>query len=169
MKEQMKSKNRLKQTKGICTRHNPSVIGKASTAGITLIALVITVIVLLILAGVSISAITGNESAMEKAKQAKTANEKADELDTLKLAVVEAVSRGLTGTVTQENLQAALNGVSGFSMTSNGDGTFTVTGSKGEYTVTENGSVTRKNGLTLNTRSLSVTEGSTGTITATLS
>ena len=37
--------------------------------GITLIALVITIIVLLILAGVTINAIVGNESAMEKAAQ----------------------------------------------------------------------------------------------------
>ena len=40
--------------------------------GITLIALVITIIVLLILAGVTINAIVGNESSMEKAKEAKT-------------------------------------------------------------------------------------------------
>lgn len=37
---------------------------------ITLIALVITIVVLLILAGVSINAITGNESTMEKAREA---------------------------------------------------------------------------------------------------
>ena len=43
--------------------------------GITLIALVITIIVLLILAGVTINAIIGNESAMEKAKKAKEEHE----------------------------------------------------------------------------------------------
>ena len=42
-----------------------------SNKGITLIALIITIIVLLILAGVTIAAINGNESAMDKAKQAK--------------------------------------------------------------------------------------------------
>ena len=52
--------------------------------GITLIALVITIIVLLILAGVTINAIVGNESAMEKAKEARTENEKGNELDTIK-------------------------------------------------------------------------------------
>lgn len=43
--------------------------------GITLIALVITVIVLLILAGVSISMLTGNNSIITKAGEAKTATE----------------------------------------------------------------------------------------------
>ena len=43
--------------------------------GITLIALVITIIVLLILAGVTINAIIGNESVMEKAKKAKEEHE----------------------------------------------------------------------------------------------
>ena len=45
--------------------------------GITLIALVITVIVLLILAGVSISMLTGNNSIITKAGEAKTATDDA--------------------------------------------------------------------------------------------
>ncbi|MBO6244022.1 MAG: hypothetical protein J6O41_05615, partial [Clostridia bacterium] len=43
---------------------------KSKTSGITLIALIITIIVLLILAGVTISAINGNENTMEKANEA---------------------------------------------------------------------------------------------------
>ena len=49
--------------------------------GITLIALIITIIVLLILAGVTINAIMSNESAMEKAKQAKEENDIANAKD----------------------------------------------------------------------------------------
>ena len=56
--------------KGISTRHNPSVIGKTSTAGITLIALVITIIVLLILAGVTIATLTGDNGILTKAQEA---------------------------------------------------------------------------------------------------
>lgn len=41
---------RLNNSKGISTRHNPSVRIKDSTAGITLIAFIITIIVLIILA-----------------------------------------------------------------------------------------------------------------------
>ena len=52
-------KRNLKKNAEINTRYNPFVIAKASTAGITLIALVITIIVLIILAGVSINMILG--------------------------------------------------------------------------------------------------------------
>ena len=78
---------------------------KKNNKGITLIALVITIIVLLILAGVAISAIIGNESAMEKAKQAKLEDEKGNELDTIKLAVVDGISIGDTGLLTLDNLK----------------------------------------------------------------
>ena len=89
---------------------NMTKLKNNNSKGITLIALVITVIVLLILAGVSISAITGNESAMEKAKQAKTANENADILDSMKLAVVSAVANGTDGRLNGNNLAEALKG-----------------------------------------------------------
>jgi len=45
-----KVNNKKERNRGIYTRHNPSVNGKPSTAGITLIALIVTIIVLLILA-----------------------------------------------------------------------------------------------------------------------
>ena len=45
--------------------------------GITLIALVITIIVLLILAGVSIATLTGDNGILTKATSAKTSTEKA--------------------------------------------------------------------------------------------
>lgn len=48
---------------------------KEENKGITLIALVITIIVLLILAGISISMLTGNNSIITKAGEAKTATE----------------------------------------------------------------------------------------------
>ena len=79
--------------------------------GITLIALVITVIVLLILAGVTINAIVGNENAMEKAKQARTENAEASELDEIKLAIVNAIAKGNDGKLWDENLRMALRGI----------------------------------------------------------
>lgn len=57
-----------------------------NTKGITLIALIITIIVLLILAGVTIAAITGNESAPNKAAQARIANERGEISDELALS-----------------------------------------------------------------------------------
>ena len=78
---------------------------------ITLIALVITIIVLLILAGVTINSIVGNENAMEKAKQAKEANESANELDTIKLAVTDAIVKETDGLVHLDKLNESLVGL----------------------------------------------------------
>ncbi len=58
--------------------------------GITLIALVITIIVLLILAGVSIATLTGDNGILTKAQTAKTETEKASEEEQIKLAAMNA-------------------------------------------------------------------------------
>ena len=52
---------------------------KKSINGITLIALVITIIVLLILAGVSIATLTGENGILTRANNAKTNTEQAEE------------------------------------------------------------------------------------------
>ena len=49
---------------------------KSNSKGITLIALVITIIVLLILAGVTINTLFGQNGIMQKANKAKIENEK---------------------------------------------------------------------------------------------
>ena len=71
--------------KAISTRHNPSVRIKDSTAGITLIALVITIIVLLILAGVAISMLSGENGILTQAQQAKEKYESAAEEEQFRL------------------------------------------------------------------------------------
>ena len=58
-----------------------------SNKGITLVALVITIIVLLILAGVSISLVVGDNGIMTRAKDAGTKTNEADALESFKLAV----------------------------------------------------------------------------------
>ena len=55
--------------------------------GITLIALVITIIVLLILAGVSIAMLTGNNGILKQAGNAQTATREADIKEAISLAV----------------------------------------------------------------------------------
>lgn len=57
--------------------------------GITLIALVITIIVLLILAGVTINTLFGQNGIMQKANKAKIENEKKEIEEVLKLAVTD--------------------------------------------------------------------------------
>ena len=53
----------------------------SNQTGITLIALVVTIVVLLILAGVSVNALFGNSGIIEKAKEAQNAMDKAKEND----------------------------------------------------------------------------------------
>ena len=55
--------------------------------GITLIALVVTIIVLLILAGVSIAMLTGDNGILTQSKNAKTDTEKAEAVERINLAL----------------------------------------------------------------------------------
>ena len=75
--------------------------------GITLIALVITIIVLLILAGVTVVTLTGDNGLLQKATTAKEANEEAKELELIKLAVSAAQVAG-EGKLNTTNLKNGL-------------------------------------------------------------
>ena len=59
-----------------------------SNRGITLIALVITIIVLLILAGITIASLTGNNAIISKSGEAKNASEIANEKEELEVEVI---------------------------------------------------------------------------------
>ena len=76
--------------------------------GITLIALVVTIIVLLILAGISISMLTGQNGILNRASEAKNLNGIAQNGELVKLSAMDALSQGL-GTITDANLKTALN------------------------------------------------------------
>ena len=65
-------------------------INKQNNRGITLIALVITIIVLLILAGVSISMLTGSNGILTQASNAKQATEESTEKEKRQLSQIEA-------------------------------------------------------------------------------
>ena len=74
-----------------------------TTEGITLIALVITIIVLLILAGVAIATLTGDNGILKKAGDAKTQTEQAKEDENLKIAI--AGSYGTDGKLNLKDLK----------------------------------------------------------------
>ena len=65
------------------------MINKKRNSGITLIALVITIIVLLILAGVTVATLTGDNGLLNKAGEAKNASEQANLEEEVKLALIE--------------------------------------------------------------------------------
>ena len=73
--------------------------------GITLIALVITIIILLILAGISISMLTGQNGILNRTQEAKVKNEKsqAQEEVTIALNYLQIENETSSTTLTQEN------------------------------------------------------------------
>ena len=72
--------------------------------GITLIALVITIIVLLILAGVSIAMLTGQNGILTQAQSAKTTNENKSAEEKVKLAIMAAKSQSTDGSLELDKL-----------------------------------------------------------------
>ena len=88
----MKTKLKIKQEKGI-----------------TLIALVVTIVVLLILAGVSISLVLNNNGVISKAKDAKYSTEKGQAQDEVNLAIHYLQIEDATSTLTQEEKYWKMN------------------------------------------------------------
>ena len=110
-------------------RRNKIVKEIKRKSGITLIALVITIIVLLILAGVSIATLTGENGILSRANDAKTETEEAEEREAIQLAYAGAVAekRG-TGDVTADDLNTEFG--------TNGTSATATDGANGEITVT---------------------------------
>ena len=115
--------------------------------GITLIALVITIIVLLILAGVSIAMLTGQNGILTQANNAKNETEQANAKEKVESAVIATMSQSKRGTLDADKLVAEITNnyggtatktgtgfpvnttVDGKSFTIDGDGNVTSTGS----------------------------------------
>ena len=85
--------------------------------GITLIALVITIIVLLILAGITIATLTGENGLLTRAEQAKTATETAGLEEQLKLEVLASI--GEDGEINVTTLKTNLSTNLGATATGN--------------------------------------------------
>ena len=83
---------------------------KYDKRGITLIALVITIIVLLILAGISIAMLTGENGILTQARNAKNKTEEAEEKEKIQLAMYEAqLVAGGYQDLTEENVQKEID------------------------------------------------------------
>ena len=120
--------------------------------GITLIALVVTIVVLLILAGVSISMLTGENGIITQAQQSKLQTEigKEKEYITLSVSTIrgDKIARGDTSEITSSELQTEINKYTD-EATVTGSGTLTVTYESGRsYEVEQDGSITQKEELT---------------------
>ena len=82
--------------------------GLSKERGITLIALVVTIVVLLILAGVSINLVLGNNGIITKAKESRTETRMSQIDEQVKLAIGDAYADGI-GSITDSGLKSALN------------------------------------------------------------
>ena len=101
--------------------------------GITLIALVVTVVVLIILAGVSINAVLGDNGIIKKANQAASVTKEAEVKEAINRTILEFYLTDDYETL-EDFLKAKAEDGSIDSVTKNADGTLTV--KKGEYSVT---------------------------------
>ena len=101
--------------------------------GITLIALVVTVVVLIILAGVSINAVLGDNGIIKKANQAASVTKEAEVKEAINRTILEFYLTNDYETL-EDFLKAKAEDESIDSVTKNADGTLTV--KKGEYSVT---------------------------------
>ncbi len=134
---------------------------KEAQKGITLIALVITIIVLLILAGVSIAMLTGQNGILTQAQNAKTTTENKSAEEKVKLAVMGA--RADDGTLTVGKLRTEL---ANYGVTVEGD-TFPVTATVDgkSFTVDANGNVTVSGSSTEQNPPAPTGNGTLGTVT----
>ncbi len=108
---------------------------------ITLIALVITIIVLLILAGVSIATLTGENGILTQAGNAKTQTEIADEKEAVEMAATYAITKG---EINKPNLDEELNnrpGSENYTSQVVDEGIAVTFKSKRSYLVDSNGNV----------------------------
>ena len=118
---------------------------KEKNNGITLIALVITIIVLLILAGVSIVTLTGENGILTKADKARTDTKNATEKEQIVLAYNAAMGNNDGKGVTLSDFESELKKYdSGITVTDDlENNNFKVTfPNENEYTVESNGKIT---------------------------
>ena len=120
---------------------------KDSTSGITLIALIITIIVLLILAGVTIAMLTGDSGILTNAENAKENTLAGNAKEQLALAVQEAIIEARasgSSKIDKNTLETALERITGEKLTlgeteEDEEKVWTVTIKGKEFTVKENG------------------------------
>ena len=121
---------------------------KRKTSGITLIALVVTIVVLLILAAVSISMLGGENGIVTQAIKAKDETDIADEKERVQLAAVAAAGIDKWGEITEENLAEELTKNIGtrdedYTLSKEGESFLvTYTDSNRSYLVDANGNIT---------------------------
>ena len=140
---------------------------KKNARGITLIALVISIIVLLILAGVTIGSLTGENGILTRAKEAKQKTIKANELEKIQISVLSATI-DKTGDIDTTTLRSELT-KAGITIKTEGDNLpWEVTSENYAFTINEDLTIDEITGIIVSKKEVKLIEGQTEKITATL-
>ena len=139
-KKTEKEKKKTKERNEIKMKEKLNMFDKNSTKGITLIALVITIIVLLILAAVSIATLTGPNGLLTRANDAKTETGKAGAKEKVQMEV--AASYDNSGNLSKDMLNKNLENIEGITGTPIQSFPATVVVDGYEVTIDEDGNVT---------------------------
>lgn len=122
--------------------------------GITLIALVVTIIILLVLAGISISMLTGQNGILNRASEAKEKTSVAEEKEKISFAVTLCKMNKKDGDIDKDSLENALKSQIGknaeFIITNNGNENFTIkfTDTEETYYVENTGKILEESEVT---------------------
>ena len=139
---------------------------RKNNKGITLIALVVTIIVLLILAGVSIITLTGDNGIINRTQQAKQLSEEAAAREKVKLAVQAArVHDKSYSYLKASEVRDAVNNEEGLSTAQTGDFPVVVTAGKFKFTISSTGEVGDIEGIIIPETEKVVIGGSGKTLT----
>ena len=95
------------------TNNKVKDVGKIKDAGITMIALVVTIVVLLILASITIGAITSENGILRNANDAKEQTEIAEEKEIVDRATIQAMGNNKRGNIVEDELQEQLDKITG--------------------------------------------------------
>ena len=140
---------------------------RKNARGITLIALVITIIVLLILAGVTINALSGENGIITKSKEAKIKTEKSKTIEKINLAILTAMTKG-NGDIDNATLREELE-KEGLTVKTEGNNLpWDVSDGKYIYRINEDYTVEEVEGINLSKKEIKLASGENETITATL-
>ena len=140
------------------------ILTKKNTRGITLIALVITVIVLLILAAVTINALSGDNGILKKATEAKQKTRRADALEKIRLAVMTATTNGV-GEANLDDLKAELE-KAGATIKTTAELPWGVTLEGDMFRINEDLSIDEISGIGISKKELKLLNGESETLTA---
>ncbi len=145
MKAKMKTLNKEKQ---LLFKSRKIRKERLRERGITLIALVVTIIILLILVGVTLNIALSENGLFDKAKQSTEKTKDVTEDEQVKVAVTDALVAG-AGTLSTDNVREGLKSVFGEDKVKDGDtflgtGPWTFKGERNTYTIDSTGKMSSK-------------------------